>query len=288
MADNNQLKNELIELINFIDKSLTKLEQSLVSVQDEMTIMLQEQAVKFEITGGKYVRKQKIAARINTIEKKLNEILTSEKYTKSIVEYLDTFKTIEERNVAMQKTFNQVKVDTEQLSPARKFVLEQTEYYLQGAGLNENYVQPAKYLMMQQVTSGASIEDSKKMIDLWGKGKLSDGDSTMGRETPSLNQYGTQMARDTSYQYNGVVNKIIRDVYKLDGFIYVGNKVKHSRPLCVHLVDENREIMFSELPELLIKYPEGVIPGTTQDNFIVYRGGYGCRHLAMAVRIQNE
>jgi hypothetical protein len=193
---------------------------------------------------------------------------------------------IEQSNINLQKDYNGIKVEASKLSPARKYVYAQTEHYLLHDGLQEQFVQPIKFLLMQQVVSGSSVQDSKQLLKKWADGDLTKGDeTTMGRQTPNLTTYSTQLARDTAFQYNGTINQIIADVYGLDHFIYVGNLVKDSRPLCKHLVDEDRPIAFDELPPLIKEYPTGLIPGTDKDNFVVYRGGYNCRHTVTPIKI---
>lgn len=275
---------DTILILSLIDDSIDFMETDMVDVQKKLEEYLIESLLLFEITKGKFVSGQKYSDEINKIEKGMNKILEGKKYTGAIEQYLNELDDIQDANVKLQKKYNDLEVEVSKLSPARKFVYEQANHYLTGKGLDEQYVQPIKYLLMQQVTSGASITESKKMIHKWATGELTDGELTMGRQTPNLQKYSTQIARDTSFQFNGVINQIIAEEYDLDKFIYVGNLVKDSRPLCKHLVDLDRPIDFDELPPLIKKYPTGLYKGTTKDNFVVYRGGYNCRHTVVPIK----
>ncbi len=278
------MMRSLDELEGVMQKAVRGVEGAAAKAQAEVYEALREAIQRFEISDGRLVRGQAMAARLAKLESEIARVVGSSAYGKPIREYLGTFTTIEARSVAMQRTFNDVEVETAKLSPARKFVHERAKYFLEGAGLSDAYIQPAKYLLMQQVTTGMSIADALKMLERWDAGELTDGKQTAGRQTPNLQRYATQLARDTMYQYNGTVQDIIRTEYGLDAFIFTGDVIADTRPLCRHLVRLDRPITWDELPALLTRYPQGVIRGTTAENFAVYRGGYNCRHVVLAVR----
>ena len=279
----NKMTIAIMAILDNIDESVDFLENDMKDIQDKLEEYLVEALFLFDISKGRFKSNQKYNSIIARIGREMNKILHKEGYRGSIDQYLNELDDVEDANVRLQKTFNELEVELSTLSPAKKFVFDQSEYYLKGTGLQEGFIQPVKYLLMQQVTSGASVMESKKVLHRWTKGELTDGKETMGRQTPNLQRYSTQIARDTAYQYQGVINQIIQEEFDLESFIYVGNLIKDSRPLCVHLVDLDRPIKFDELPPLLKKYPEGQIKGTTKENFIVYRGGYNCRHTVTPV-----
>jgi hypothetical protein len=236
---------------------------------------------RFEITDGRYVTNQNLGKRIALLEKRIREIL-GDVYAPSITEYLTTFKTVEETNVSLQKSYNQLEVEVELLSPARKTLYNQASYYLTD-GLADAYIQPAKFLLMQQVTGGISLKDSQKILKRWNDGELTQGLHN-SRQTPNLTKYATQVSRDTLYGYYGAVNEIIAQEYDLSSFIYTGTILEDSRELCRHLVHLKRPIELSEMPKLIEKYPRGLYPNTNSKNFIQLRGGYNCLHGAFAVK----
>lgn len=278
------IKAAILAIIETMDDAISGVVVASEAAQKKMYEIVLAELQRFEIADGRLVRSQTLSRRIARIEKALHSVLSSDSFTRPIAEYFSMFTSIDQRNIAMQKTFNQIAVDAERLAPARKYVLALANRYLGSAGLNDAYVQPAKYLIMQQVVTGASITEAKKMLERWDSGELTDGRLTAGRQTPNLQRYATQLARDTAYQYNGTVQQIIRTDYKLDSFIYAGDIIEDTRPLCRHLVQMDQPIKFDLLPDLIAKYPQGVIPGTNEKNFQVYRGGYNCRHVAYPVR----
>lgn len=105
-------------------------------------------------------------------------------------------------------------------------------------------------------------------------------------KTENLKSYATQISRDYTYGYQGQVNKTIADEFEMNGFIYVGGAIKDTRPICLKLVSKEK-ILFSELPKILNSTDkDGMIPNTNKDNFLIYRGGYNCRHEAIPTIIE--
>lgn len=275
-------KKELIEAIEDlhkqIDDSVDELERAALEAQEAIYKEIIKQIEYFEIRDGRYIVNQDFKRRFAILENKMTDAL-GDIYIPAVSEYLNIYTTIEQTNVALQKSYNDLVVDIKTLTPARKTVYDAAEHYL-SKGLKDVYVQPAKYLLMQHVTTGITIKDSRRVLDRWNDGDKV-GDIT---PVPNLAKYSVQLSRDAAYQYNGAINGIIADQYGLDKFIYVGDIIEHSRPLCRHLVNLDRDIEMSELPEILKKYPQGLYPGTNTGNFIQRRGGYGCRHEAFPVR----
>lgn len=273
-----QLLKELDKLHELIDGSINSVTDAAVESQQLVYEAVIDLVNRFEITDGRYVVNQNLAARMAALQKKMESIL-GDVYLPSIREYLSSYRTIEQTNISLQKSYNDLKVDVELLSPARKTIYNQAKYYLT-EGLADAYIQPAKYLLMQHVTTGMSIKDSQRILSKWNDGE------TVGTVKPAINlqRYATQISRDSAYQYNGTINEIIAKEYELDAFIYTGDVIRDSRPLCRHLVGLRRTIKLEEMPPLIKKYPQGLYPDTTKENFLNVRGGYNCRHSAMAVR----
>lgn len=246
--------------------------------QDEIYAAIIAAINRFELHDGSYVVTQDYGARLARLTAKIESIL-GELYTPSIIEYLPTFRTVEETILRLQKDYNQLEIETELLSPARKALYAQAKYYLKD-GLADGYIQPAKYLIMQHVTGGISIKDSERIIRNWNDGET----VSEIRPTVNLQRYATQLSRDSLYGYYGSINEVIAKEYDLTAFIYTGDIIEDSRPMCRHLVGLKREIELNEMPALIQKYPQGLYPGTAKKNFIQLRAGYQCRHGAFAVQ----
>lgn len=264
-----------------IDDAIGGVTNSAQAAQSLITKAVIASINTFELTDGRFVASQDYAAKFAALERKMNGIIGRE-YLPAVKDYLPTFKTIEETTVGLQRSFNQVRVDLDLISPARKAAYESTAFYLRDA-LKDAYVQPAKFVLAQQVTAGAGLQDTVKLLERWDKEGLPK-ELNAGRQTPNLNQYATQLARDSMYKYQGVINERIAGEYGLTSFLYVGGVIESSRPLCRHLVGLKRKIKLDEMPKLIKQFPEGLYPDTSAKNFIAVCGGFSCRHSANPVR----
>lgn len=281
--DYRQAKSELKSLSDFIDGNIDKVAEISATLQERIYKLLLSRLQQFDTVDGRLVATQDYRRRILDIERRMEEILGQKNYKESIGSFLNSFEEIQDRNVLLQRTFNEIDVAKSTLTPARLLLYEQAKDALLPA-LNNTYVQPAKMLLMQQITTGATLSESETLLRNWNQGELNSGRLANGVKAPALDKYTTQIARDSSYGVHRNINNIIKDKYELERLIYVGDIIKDSRPFCRHLVGLNRPIELNEIPPLVKLYPEGLYPNTSKRNFMQVAGGYGCRHLAMAVR----
>lgn len=266
-----------------IDDSIDGVTQYATSAQDKIYKAILASINDFETRDGRYISNQSYAQRLAILTRKIENIL-GDIYTPSVKEYLGVFSTIEDTTISLQKSYNELEVSLSLVTPIRKSIYSQAEYFLTDA-LADAYIQPAKHLLMQHVTQGITISDSLKIFEKWNKGELSTPDQlASNRPTPNLQKYATQLSRDSIYGYQGAINDSVAEKFNLNFFLYIGGIIRDSRPACRHLVGLNRKISIDEIPQILLKYPEGVMPGTTKDNFWSRRCGYGCRHEAFPVK----
>lgn len=290
-----QLERELNKLHELMDGAIDGVTQAAEQAQSEIYKYLTGYINTFQIEDGRFVLGQDYSAKFAAIQRKMNELI-GDLYRPSISGYLNSFSTIEEINISLHKSFNQLELDLDHIAPARKVIYDQAKYFLT-AGVQDNFVQPVKYLLMQQVTRGITIKDSQRILKHWDDGTLT-GQLTSGRPTPRLQSYSTVIARDSTFQFNGTIQDQIQKEYDLDAGLYVGDVITDSRPACVWAVRQKRKILLKEITEILGgKVPKGgadiagdkpflsgLIPGTNTKNFPIYRFGYACRHLWMPVR----
>lgn len=281
--DYRQAKSELKSLSDFIDGNIDKVAEISATLQERIYKLLLSRLQQFDTVDGRLVATQDYRRRILDIERRMEEILGQKNYKEAIGSFLNSFEEIQDRNVLLQRTFNQLEVAKSTLTPARLLLYEQAKDALVPA-LNSNYVQPAKMLLMQQITAGATLSESETLLKNWNQGELNSGRLANGVKAPALDKYATQIARDSSYGVHRNINNIIKEKYQLERFVYVGDEVKDSRPFCKHLVRLNRVIELTEVPPLVNLYPDGLYPNTSKRNFMQVCGGYNCRHQAMAVR----
>lgn len=279
-----KLENELHMLAEFIEEQVAKITGVSRKMQDKIYDVTKNAVLNFELESGHFVPTQDFNSRLLSLERRINTILTGKEYANSIKDFLSSFDEIQERTAYLHKTYNELKVEVSKLKPARQYIYNQAKYNLTEA-LAPQYIQPMQHLLMLQITSSASIKDGLEMLETWNKGKLR---PVTGESIPDLERYATQIARDTAYSVGRTTNDIIRDEYGFDGFVYVGDIIEDTRPLCHYLISLGREIAYSELPTLINKYPQGLYPETNETNFTSKCGGYNCRHQAFPVMLKKN
>lgn len=250
--------------------------------QDAIYTMLLNEISTFDTTNGRFDPNQPIARKIANIERRIYEIL-GDRYNPSIANYLKAYDIVDDGAKYLHREVNDIDVTADDIKNVRATVYNQAEIYLTSS-LADAYVQPAKFLMMQTIAHGQTIKQATSMLKNWNNGTLGDGKLSGAPRNPRLQAYAGQIARDSLFQYNGTIQDNIGQKYGLKNFIYVGGVVRESRPFCVHLVNLKRKISIEEVPALVEKYPEGLVPNTTRENFPTYRGGFNCLHNVMMAR----
>lgn len=251
-------------------------------VQEAIYTLLLDELSNFNTIDGRFDPNQPLARKIQGIERRIYDIL-AKRYNPYLADYLQAYDFVDDGIKYLHKGVNDIDVTGNDIKNVRQTVYNQAEYYLTSS-LAEAYVQPAKFLIMQTISHGQTIKQAKSMLKNWNDGELGNGKLSSGADNPRLQAYAGQIARDSLFQYNGTIQDNIGQKYGLKNFLYVGGLVRDSRPFCKHLVGLDRKINIDEVPDLVKRYPDGLVPNTTRENFPTYRGGYNCMHSVMMVR----
>lgn len=163
----------------------------------------------------------------------------------------------------------------------------------------DELIQPIADIIRTDVIQGISFEAATEgILDAISKKQL------------GLERYAGQIARDALNQADGIQNDEIRKEFDLEYVRYVGTIATNTRPVCYHFMTEKRVIKYEDLQKELDQFiPNGIpsesttnktptgkrekkgggmIPGTDANNWLVRRGGYNCRHTAIAARRPEE
>lgn len=284
MPNYKKYEDDVLRLAQYIDGRIEMVTGATQKAQNLIYKRIQELVLRFEIKEGHYVSGQDLTRQLLQIENNIKKVLFGKEYSASIKTFLADLTKIQTKTINLHKSINELEVKIASLVPARQIIYDQAKTTLLNSGaIAQNYIDPMKRLIASNVLQARSIIETVKMLEQWNDGTLSSGRLNRGMPAPNLQRYATQMARDSAYAVQRTTNEIIKEHYGLKKFIYVGSLVEASRPLCVHLVAMNRPIALDEIPELIVKYPDGLYPGTNKDNFISNCGGYGCRHICLSV-----
>ena len=225
-------------------------------------------------------------------------------YEENISNYLGLIVALEDAISKQQQEINNIKAknikDLWNGLNKKEFLINKIVYDLGAGGIKDYFVKGIAQVVRDAAFFNLTIDDA---ADRLGK-VLIDDDYT--------NRYLRQTAGDALAQYKGAINDAVRVAYELDDFLYIGNTIETTRPLCAHLRDDLKgKITKEQLIATLDKYcpngkpsdkpityttvsgekhtkkmGSGLIEGTRYDNFGQLRGGYGCRHEAIPTRLK--
>jgi predicted oxidoreductase (fatty acid repression mutant protein) len=260
----------LLKNFNEIEKSIYK------AVKKTISSLNQE--------GGRILFDENNTEEINKINKIIRDAIQGSSYPSDVKTYLRDFDQVKEYNQKTHEELNGIsnKEFEKIVGPIQKTVVDQTLEGLVGAGINTNFSDPLRNGLFQNIVSGTTFENLESLISSY---ILTDPDN-LGR----FKRYVGQISRDALNQYDGQVNARIAEDLDLNAFRYVGSLIEDSRPQCRRWVF--KEILLKEnLPDEIAwanNNGTGMIPGTDENNFAVYRGGYNCRHSAIPFKMTKS
>jgi hypothetical protein len=212
----------------------------------------------------------------------LEEVFDKTGYRREAYKFLTNFDLLEEANISLQETVNDVKIQRKTLGRVRAAMVDFTINQMVGNGLKASLILPvADSLKLAAIGNVSYLETVDKLGDILGG-----TDETVG----AFSRLATLATRDSFYQYNGLINSEIAKQFDYNAYQYIGSLVEESRPQCDRWV-EMEYISFEEL-EAEIQWAfdngSGMIVGTVPDNFAMFRGGYNCRHICIPVFREPE
>jgi hypothetical protein len=240
---------------------------------------------RFDIVDGRLVNNDTNLQLLTALNKEVKKILRDSTYTKKIEPYLRDFDRITELTLEIQDVGNDIKSTKVNPNPIKKQAIDDLVLGLTGGeNVDTNLVKPIRDAMFNAVILGQGQQETRKQLELLITGS--------GQRSGILKRYAGQIARDSINQYDGTVNAAIAREYGLDAYRYVGSLVDDSRSQCVRWVREKEGVLpidtlQSEI-NLAFNNGQGMIPGTTPQNFGVFRGGYNCRHAAIPFRMEEK
>lgn len=242
--------------------------------------------LQFEIKAGRFVDGTDAVVIVSELKKDIRAIIDGEDYQGRWDGWLKNYDDIVALNLKIQSAVNGVKLTASNFSDVKRAAIDNVVSSLVEEGVDANFIAPLTQGLMRNVLLGSTVTDTQHYLETYIVGD----DEVQGK----LVRYAGQLARDSISQFDGQLNQQIMNENDMDGFAYVGSLVDDSRPFCVHVIEDLDGFVSSEdLDELLQEYlssqslSRGMIDDTTPDNFAVYRGGWNCRHAAIAVFKEN-
>lgn len=221
---------------------------------------------------------------VNSLNKTIRDAIQGSAYPDKVSSYLRDFDQVKKYNFEAQISVNGLKEsELEKLvNPIQKAVVNQTLDGLAGIGIDTNFSDPLRIGLYKNVVAGSSFAELENYL----RGYILTDEIKLGK----FKNYVTQISRDALNQFDGQVNRRIAQEYDLNAYRYVGSLIADSRPQCKRWTAKG--VLLLEELETEIAWATsngtGLIPGTTPENFAVYRGGYNCRHSAIPFKLTKS
>lgn len=262
---------------NDIDKAKKKALDSIRERIKEMsdvasTILIKQIEKSFDIKSGKIVPDKNFIRQLNRLTVDVLDLLQkSPQFSGPVSGFLKRMPAISDAITDFQKSTNGVKVPSFEIT--KKIVVDEITEQLLNNGLNQNFVQPLRDLIYQNVSGGLSLTDAKTQIKEFIKGSP----DKLGK----LSQYIDQTAEQAVDAYSGAINKKLIETFDYDGLLMTGSLIDNSSPQCVYAIETLKGRITREnwsQIEAIGKKQSGWIEGTTFDNVPVNKLHWGCRH----------
>lgn len=243
--------------------------------------------LEMDIQAGKLQNSEQVMQFLARMDLLITDALKKAGYNSKVKDYLKNFDLIRKNNIDIHALVNKVDIPYSSLNDITKLEVENTIQKLLGAGISRDFKFPIREALYRNITLGASIQDAKKVIESY----IVSNDGANSK----LLKYTTQVARDSISQYDGSIQTVIKNELGLNDFIYSGSIISDSRCQCRYWVSKAklpREELIAEIETAVDGGMlggckcSGMIPGTTINNFAVNRGGYSCRHRAIATNLK--
>ncbi len=277
------MTDDFDSLLKELAKAVQDFEDSIKGIQDNVLNDIQIALKDLEISGGSIASSVANLEKINGLKTTIENAILNDGYKDSVVTFGKAFNTV----ASIQDKYFAALVENysapEVLAQVKSLAIENTVSSLTESGLEANITDKIRDILKTNIESGSKYKDLVKEIDTF----LTDTEAGAG----ALSKYSSQIATDSINQFSGSYTNIVTQDLGLEWFRYVGALVGDSRELCQRL-EQKDFIHKSELPNIVkgiidgrtipinkkTGLPNGMIPGTTAQNFISRRGGYRCNH----------
>lgn len=229
-----------------------------------------------------YVDKTAITKFNSSLSRKLKKALEAIGYYARAESLVADFDQISTLNATLHKFVNDISSETllQLASPVKQKVAAYTLSNLTQQGYDAVFTTPLKNQIARLATIGTTLTDTVNSIRDFVEGT---GENSL------FSRYAIAAGRDALGQYDGALNQKIADEYGLDAFFYVGSVIETTRHQCERWLAMDiilKKDLQNEI-DWAFDNGSGMIAGTTPATFVVFRGGYGCRHKAVPTRSQN-
>jgi hypothetical protein len=273
------IENIILKAIQDFDEGLAS---SQVNAYNKLIALMKEISID---SKGLIKRTAANVKVLKGITKALNETLLTPTYKARVAKYLRAYDTIENEQLLYFKTIKASFEASAMLETIKSSTIESVVSSLTEIGLEEYFTKPLKEIIYRNISTGGSYAEFQQEIREYIIG------------TPEVEgrflKYTRQITNDTISSYNAQYNQSASQDLGLVFYKYLGGKKDTTRAFC-----EERYGKFFHIEEVKgwgrgerccgLSWPQnkkwaGMRKGTNENNILIFRGGYLCRHQIIAV-----
>jgi len=276
---------------SLVDKGIIIMDSSeealLASVKEAEKELYKEIAKIFEnlnITDGKISSTAKAEEFLLKLDKTIRQATKKSGYNSSVADFIKDFDKVEENVKELQSEINSINITSAQIAPVKNIEIANTVEVLLGDKFAASFIAPLQQALYRNVMLGATVADTEKY--------LRDYLISSSEKDSKLLRYVKQVSRDSVSQFDGSLQANIASEVGLNAVRYVGSIIVDSRAQCRKWVNDSLltldDLFAKEIQKAVNgtlyyngKKSSGMNPDTNVANFVVYRGGYNCRHRAI-------
>lgn len=275
-------------LLKQIDDAIAKFMASVPGIEGEIADEINMVVRKLDLKGNKIASSVSNLKAVGDLQRKIEKVVLNPEYVDSVKELVKQFTEISTIQNLYFKSIESSFSPSKLLDEVKKQSIADVVSNLTEQGIAANISLKIKDILKQNITGGGKYVDLQK--------QLSDFIQTNETGQGVLQRYAGQLVTDSIHQYSAQYSQVITADLGLDWYMYVGSNLETTREFCEYLT-KKKYIHKSELPEIIKGHidghkcaldaktdlPKGMINGTNESNFQVYRGGYNCGHQLIPV-----
>jgi hypothetical protein len=278
----NKKVKAFIDIYSELENNFSDFEKYLDKQDKKLSEYIRSYILSLSTDEKGFLSDEKLASNLAKLQTGLRKELGLAEVGKTASNYLESLYSVAEKTLVAHFELNSVAVAIQAINP---IIETNASTVLSAITKNDAWrIDSVKNAIARAQVRGQSKSSLLKEFENLAEGKQS------GVNNVGIGKYGTniqRLAHDATFQSQSQINELVQKEGDLQYFFYVGSLVVDSRPLCRHLVKQSEPTLLSEIPSLIERYPEGLYRGTNKSNFLVYRGGYNCRHFAVPTNDKN-
>ncbi len=276
------------QLLKQIDDAIAKFMASVPGIQGQIADEISLVVRKLDLKGNKIAASVSNLKAVGELQRKIEKIVLNPDYVDSVKELVNQFTDISTLQNQYFKSVESKSAPSKMLDEVKKQSIADMVTNLTEQGISANISGKIKDIIKQNITGGGKYVDLQK--------QLSDFIQTNDTGQGVLQRYAGQIVTDSLHQFSAQYSQVVTADLGLDWYMYVGSNLTTTREFCEYLT-KKKYIHRSELPEIIKGHidghkcdldkktdlPKGMINGTNESNFQIYRGGYNCGHQLIPV-----